>query len=221
MRRLSVLLIVGALTAGAWLTQPRPAAAGEVSISIGVGFVVGGATFRVVHGNDHYVPYYYRLETPLYDPGYDCTTYCYVGGGYYYHAPFCPLVRVHFDVYRYHGYWRDAYRHGPRYRDFRHHRYPRHDRWYPGRYDRRGHSRHYRDDGRDRHRPGYVDPRGSRHRHDRPYDSRYGGREDERSRSYDRSRSRSGHEAREDRDGRRRQPVSRGSGSAHRTRPRP
>lgn len=206
MKRSVVVLVSAVLVAGVWSATPTAAEAGELSISLGVGFVVGGAGFRVAYATGGYLPFYYRVDGPLHHAGYGCSDHCYARGRHVFHAPFCPLVQFHFNHHRY---------------DHSHHR--RHSAWYGDRYRTRdyhrgayyGHGRgrgwahgHYRDGSRHyrKHRryDGHSRGRELRGRHGRRSD-------DHRHRQWDdrRNGKRQRHESR-----------SRAPGSAGRTRPR-
>lgn len=209
-RQLGVL-IGTVLLVGAWMTLPQPAEAGEVSISLGAGFVVGGAHFRVAYATGGYLPFYYRVDGPLHHRGHACTDHCYVRRGHVFHAPFCPVVQFHFSSFRYDG---------PHYRQ--------HPAWYGGLYSTRGHHRGaFYDHGRGRrHSHGWAHghsrydshrhyrglSRKDHHRRDRGHSRGYRGRESERHRRHD-------WDDRRKRDKRRRRDGSRAPGSARRTRP--
>lgn len=165
-RARSIIYIAVAFTILAVLVGGAASEAGEVSVSVGVGFVVGDASFHIAYpGRGHrgrgYAPYYYRVESPLYHPGYDCDTHCYARAGYTFHAPYCPVVHRHFSLHHYRGPYHGHSRHyGSRHYDARYHgsrHYGYRDRGYRNRhhgryYDhgRRGHGGHARYEPRHR-----------------------------------------------------------------------
>lgn len=170
MQPISRTALVLSLLAVAGLTA-APAMAGGISFSLGAGFTVGNVAVHLAYAapgyGSGYLPYYYRIPVELYYPGYACTTGCLKSARYVYHAPGCPLILRHFNVFSYVGYVEHYHSHGyyPPYYRYQH-RYPRsyHPRRSYRHYGHSGKSRHY---GRyERSRPSYRGEAYPRSRHE-------------------------------------------------------
>lgn len=137
------------------------ASAGGLSLHFGGGFHIGGVLFKigVHHRNHRYHDHYYRTRHNVRYEGYSCNRACYRESGYTHHHRSCPVVRHHFDRYRYSSQAvYDAYA-------------PRYERPRYGNNDRRYRNDDYRYNSRDRY------DRSPRDRYDRGRRDRYDRRE--------------------------------------------